>query len=113
MLTKPVTSYMLIVLACNRFFMKHVYKGGRGIKAPYKSKVVRVPEPVLGEVEKLVNSFYDQEGGEGEEQRLIQVNEAILRAKEILAQNQISKRPTKHCIEKLLQALYGDESIKL
>jgi hypothetical protein len=86
-------------------------KGGRGKKAPYSTKVVRVPEPILSEVEKLVTAFYS---GELEvEDRLIDLDEAMNEAREILLKNQISKRTTKVCFEKLLQVIYGHSSIKL
>lgn len=91
----------------------HVYKGGRGVKAPYKSKVVRVPEPILGEVERLIECFYSQIPNSVENNRLIQADEAVFRAREILTKNQTSKRSTKVCLEKLLQSLYGDKSINL
>jgi hypothetical protein len=32
--------------------------GGRGKKVPYGSSVVRVPDPVKSDVEKLIDSFY-------------------------------------------------------
>lgn len=89
----------------------HVYKGGRGIKAPYSSKVVRIPEPILGNVEKLIDSFYSNNSIE--DKKLVTPDKAIELAKDILAQNQTSKRSTKVCLEKLLQSLYGDKSINL
>jgi len=89
----------------------HVYKGGRGVKAPYKSKVMRVPEPIWGEVEKLIDNFYSLDSIE--DTKLVSSDEAIVRANEILVQNQTSKRSTKYCLEKLLQSLYGDKSINL
>jgi hypothetical protein len=33
------------------------YKGGRGKTAPYRTLVVRIPEPLLNTVEQLVNSY--------------------------------------------------------
>lgn len=90
----------------------HTYKGGRGNKVPYKSKVMRVPEPVLGEVEAIINNFYSP-SSQVEENRLIKLDEAVVLAKEIIEKNQTSKRSTKVCLEKLLQSLYDDKSIKL
>jgi hypothetical protein len=94
----------------------NIHKGGRGIKAPYSSKVIRVPEPILSEVEKLVTSFYSQDCkdcGQANKKELVKSDNAIILAREILEQNKISKRSNKHCLEKLLQVLYNDKSINL
>lgn len=87
----------------------NVPKGGRGHTVPYKSKVLRVPEPILEDVEKLIDNFYSQTPNSS----LIDSTAAVLIAKDILTQNKVSKRPTKNCLEKLLQSLYGDKSINL
>ena len=89
----------------------HIPKGGRGIKVPYNSKVVRVPEPILGEVQKLIDGFYSEISLDSN--RMVEAGEAITKAREILDQNKISKRSTKICLEKLLQFLYSDNTINL
>lgn len=84
-----------------------VQKGGRGKKAPYSTKVVRVPEPVLSEVEKLVTSFYSVETRL--EDIPVNLPEAIEKAREIL----LLKKSARVSLEKLLQVLYNDKTVKL
>jgi hypothetical protein len=88
------------------------HKGGRGVKAPYSSKVLRIPEPILDDVEKLLDEFYN-----GSENPLknysLDSTVATQQAIEILEQNKTSKRSTKICLEKLLQVIYADITIKL
>lgn len=97
-----------------------INKGGRGKKSPYATKVVRIPDPLLKRVEELVNDFYSQEKSTGEKSVLkdhVDINEnkeeSIRYALDILSQNKVSKKSTKYCMEKLLQVLYNDDSIKL
>lgn len=97
-----------------------INKGGRGKKSPYTTKVVRIPDPILERVEKLVNEFYLNEKSTGEipvleNHKEIEHNteKSINHALDILAQNKVSKKSTKYCLEKLLQVLYDDDSIKL
>jgi hypothetical protein len=84
-----------------------VHKGGRGKKAPYSTKVVRIPEPILDKVDKLVTSFYSVETPL--EYTSVNLQEAIEKAREIL----LSKKSAKISLEKLLQVLYNNKSIKL
>ena len=88
------------------------HKGGRGNKAPYTSKVLRIPEPILDDVNKLLDEFYN-----GVECPLknysLDTTLATEQARKILAKNIVGKRSTKYCIEKLLQVIYADSSIKL
>jgi hypothetical protein len=79
-------------------------KGGRGIKAPYETTHVRVPEPVKPEVERLISRFHET-GEIGEEKPLTGIEEAISFAKGILLQ----KRSAKTSLEKLLTAIYGQK----
>ena len=97
-----------------------INKGGRGKKSPYTTKVVRIPDPLLKRVEDLVNDFYSHEKSTDDQsvhQNHMKFNQNIEDSKnyalDILAQNKISKKSTKHCLEKLLQVLYNDDSIKL
>jgi hypothetical protein len=97
-----------------------INKGGRGKKSPYITKVVRIPDPLLQKVEDLVNDFYLQEKSTDDQSVLenhIELNQNIEVSKnhalDILAQNKVSKKSTKYCLEKLLQVLYNDDSIKL
>ena len=88
------------------------HKGGRGVKAPYSSKVLRIPEPILEDVDRLLDNFYSGEDNPLKNYSL-DSTEATNQAKEILEQNKISKRSTKVCLEKLLQVIYADMSISL
>jgi hypothetical protein len=97
-----------------------INKGGRGKKSPYTTKVVRIPDPLLQRVEELVNDFYSQEKSTDDKSVLenhIELNQNIEASKnyalDILAQNKVSKKSTKYCLEKLLQVLCNDDSIKL
>ncbi len=88
------------------------HKGGRGVKAPYSSKVIRIPEPIMDDVERLLEDFYS-----GSENPLrnysLDSARAIEQAREIIDQNKVIKRSTKYCLEKLLQVIYADISITL
>lgn len=88
------------------------YKGGRGLKAPYESKTVRVPLPILDDVNRLLDNFYSGIDNPLKNYSL-DSTVAIEQAREILEHNKIGKRSTKHCLEKLLQTIYADISIKL
>lgn len=97
-----------------------INKGGRGKRSPYATKVVRIPDPLLKRVEELVNDFYQNEKSTDDQsvlQNHVTFNqnreESVSHALDILAQNKISKKSTKYCLEKLLQVLYNDDSIKL
>jgi hypothetical protein len=97
-----------------------INKGGRGKKSPYATKVMRIPDPLLKRVEGLVNDFYLQEKSTDDQSVLenhMEKNHNIETFKsyalDILAQNKVSKKSTKYCLEKLLQVLYNDDSIKL
>lgn len=84
-----------------------VEKGGRGKKAPYASKAVWCPEPILEDVEKLIDDFR-----QGTELQLRSLDFAIEESRKILEKNKVQKRTIKHCLEKLLEVLYG-QSINL
>jgi hypothetical protein len=88
------------------------HKGGRGVKAPYTSRTVRVPDPIREQVIRVIDSFYSEDV-ETVNNNILQVDEAIVKAKQILVSNKISKRSTQNCLEKLLQVIYSDSSIKL
>jgi hypothetical protein len=97
-----------------------INKGGRGKKSPYPTTVKRIPDPLLERVEELINDLYSHEKSTDDKSVLANhisnqdnIEESISHALDILAQNKISKKSTKHCLEKLLQVLYNDDSIKL
>jgi len=90
----------------------NIHKGGRGIKAPYDSKVVRVPEPLLDKVNTLLDDFYNGTDNPLKDYSLDSTI-ALEQAREILDHNKIGKRSTKICLEKLLQVIYADITLKL
>lgn len=85
-----------------------INKGGRGKKAPYETKVVRIPLPILEEVETIVNNF--QSGiSDNDSSDLKSLEEVISIAQNILK----SKKSAKESIKKLLQVLYKSDAINL
>ena len=85
-----------------------INKGGRGKKADYETKVIRVPLPIVGEVETLIECFRDDLLDEPfREDRSL--DEAMIIASNILK----SKKSAKESIKKLLQVLYDVDKIDL
>lgn len=80
-------------------------KGGRGKKAPYDTRTVRIPVAVLAEVEAIAEQYRLSvlEGGEFKAGGNPTLDEAIAIAKEVLKQ----KRSAKQSVRKLLQVLYN------
>ena len=96
-------------------------KGGRGHKAPYKTKIMRVPEPIAYRLEELCD-IYRQASLQGNWDGIdgdllvsttpldrLDKNQAMEEAKKILKQ----KKSARVSLEKLLQVLYGNDEIKL
>jgi hypothetical protein len=82
----------------------NVWKGGRGVKAPYETTHVRIPTPIKSKVEELSNTYKN-----GIELDLvISKDSAINEAKNILR----SKKSARESLSRLLTSLYGEE-IKL
>ena len=97
-------------------------KGGRGKQAPYQTKTMRVPLPLVTNFENQINEFRDIaiNGIDTQDnsstlvlsrlnQDMIDRNEAIEKAKKIIKQ----KRNAKISLVKLLQVIYNDKSIKV
>lgn len=85
-----------------------INKGGRGKKADYETKVIRVPLPIVSEVETLIecfrNDLLDKPFSDSRS-----LDEAIAIANHILK----SKKSAKESIKKLLQVLYQVDNIQL
>jgi hypothetical protein len=77
-----------------------VPKGGRGVKAPYTTTHVRVPEPIKARVEAMSQAYKD-----GTLNEPISFDEAVETAHKILKQ----KKSAKVSIQNLLTAIYGKE----
>ena len=84
--------------------------GGRGKKADYRTKLVRVPIPVLPEVEKAIADFRSgQITEQATENQLMDLDQALEAARKILK----SKKSASESIKKLLQVLYSCQIDKL
>ena len=78
-------------------------KGGRGKKANYETRVMRIPAPVASEVETLVHAFHSGEAVTDDE--LPTLPDAIATAQAILK----SKKSARLSMQRLLTAIYGAE----
>lgn len=66
-----------------------VWKGGRGVKAPYESTHVRVPLPVKEKVEAIIEAF--KAGENNEEETQLSDDEIIEIARSVLKQKKSAK----------------------
>lgn len=80
-------------------------KGGRGLKAPYETKTIRVPVPCLDAIEKVVAGYHETGKTEIEEST-ISYTDALLEAEKILNSKIGQTKSAKQSIEKLLQVIY-------
>jgi hypothetical protein len=74
--------------------------GGRGKKAGYETKLMRVPLPVVPAIEKIVDDFRD--GSENQTKQL-SFDEALQAAKKIMKK----KKSARQSLINLLQDIYG------
>lgn len=85
--------------------------GGRGNKAPYSTKIVRVPEPVLERITAIIEAY--REGSENEFSATASVTDKPVTAySEIKDQVDRWRKETKvgkSKLENLLQLIYGDD----
>jgi hypothetical protein len=88
--------------------------GGRGKKAPYETRLIRVPIPIVPKVEQIVDDYRNLviNGEQSEFEKYpnlaacvtpVSYSEALQRAKEIVK----TKRSAAESLAKLLQVLYG------
>jgi hypothetical protein len=85
----------------------NIPKGGRGVKAPYETVVIRVPKPIEPDILELVQSYRD--GSHKPVTSNLDKQQLLDTANKILSQ----KKSAKLSIEKLLQILLEDNEIKL
>ena len=78
-----------------------VWRGGRGVKAPYESTHVRIPLPIKDKVEALSKAYKD--GRLEEEVTFLSMDEAIEKSRAILKQ----KKSARISLESLLTSIYG------
>lgn len=81
-----------------------VWKGGRGVKAPYESTHVRIPVPIKDKVEALSQAYKDGRLDELEPE-FMTIEDAVNAAKKILEQ----KKSARISLEKLLAVIYGQD----
>ena len=87
-------------------------KGGRGKTAPYETTTIRIPLPLKPDIDRIVEDYRlsvlspDSGAIAKSEDTLIPLNEAILKAQEILGDKKANKKVT---IKKLLEAIYGNK----
>lgn len=85
-----------------------INKGGRGKKADYETKTIRVPLPIINRVENLILDFHaDNHSNDSNE--LLSLVEVTAIAQNILK----SKKSAKESIKKLLQVLYKSNDTNL
>lgn len=97
-------------------------KGGRGIKAPYETSVIRVPTPTITVIDVIVDEYIETVASgstSGQEvlekySKLLNNNsltqdEAIEEAKKVLK----LKKSARVSLEKLLQIIYSNKEINL
>lgn len=84
-----------------------VWRGGRGVKAPYDTVHVRIPLPIKAEVERLSQAYKESvvNGEIKESEEHLTYEDAVELAKEILK----SKKSARVSIEKLLTGIYKRE----
>lgn len=84
-----------------------IHKGGRGVKAPYESVVIRVPKPIEQDVLQFIQDFRD----DNYKPVISNLDKAkmIELAKSILS----DKKSAKISLTKLLQVLLEDNEIYL
>lgn len=87
--------------------MNNIYKGGRGVKAPYESVVVRIPKPIESDVIELVNHY--RAGNYKPVTSYLDKGKTIELAKSILSH----RKSAKISLTKLLQVLLDDKNINL
>lgn len=80
-----------------------VWRGGRGVKAPYESTHVRVPVPIKDRVEVLCKAFKD--GRLDDENSFPTLDESVETARKILKQ----KKSARISLESLLTSIYGQD----
>ena len=88
--------------------MLKINQGGRGNKAPYETTVIRIPVLLKETVESLSNDY--KLTGNVPSLESVPVSQPSLSKEEAIAlSNRLvkSKKGAKHCLEKLLTALYS------
>ena len=99
---------MIIIKPLQVYTMEHKPKGGRGLKAPYETTIVRVPIPIKPSVDKLIADYrhsIDSPITYAIGNYPIPLDEAVIEARKIID----SKKSARVSLIKLLQVIYGDK----
>ncbi len=80
-----------------------VWRGGRGVKAPYETTHVRIPVDIKEKVEELSQAFKD--GTLGDTVKPVDLDHAVVVARSILKK----KKSARLSMENLLTEIYGEE----
>lgn len=86
--------------------MSELPKGGRGIKAPYETVVIRVPKPIESDVLELIANFRQ---GKSKPVTALEDDAMFELAKSVLKE----KKSARESIKKLLQVLLNRKDINL
>jgi hypothetical protein len=85
--------------------------GGRGIKAPYQTRVVRVPEPVVEQIQAIIDAY--RVGGEEATDKPVTGYNKPVTGYELIRDEidewRKSAKVGKERLEKLLQLIYGGD----
>lgn len=81
-----------------------VWRGGRGVKAPYESTHVRIPLPIKDKVEALSKAYKDGTIADIES-KIISLDDAVESARKILKQ----KKSARISLENILSVIYGHD----
>lgn len=81
-----------------------VWRGGRGVKAPYESTHVRIPVPIKDKVEQLSQAYKDGKLDELEPQ-FMSLENAVEIARSLLTH----RKSARVSMEKLLKEIYGED----
>jgi len=81
-----------------------VWRGGRGVKAPYESTHVRIPLPIKDKVEALSQAYKDGTLDQLES-KFMNFDDAVESARNILKK----KKSARVSLESLLKDIYGQD----
>lgn len=90
-----------LIKLVSRVNIMTVWRGGRGVKAPYESTHVRIPVPIKERVEELSKAYKD--GRLEDSSQPPSLEDAIEASRRILKQ----RKSARISVESLLAAIYG------
>lgn len=88
----------------------HKPVGGRGLKAHYQTKTVRVPLPVVPVVENVIDHYRAEDEVLNFASSTLSFDQALAQARSIYKSREGRTKSAKQSMEKLLQVIYGVET---